>query len=273
MTEYRHSPVRDDLLLSALASVAAILALASVACGGLETDSLALAGSAGIARAKISEEGVRLLALVKPMPLYPAASIKNKASGVAVAEILVSQDGRMEQVNVLQAPDAGVRETLEVVLMKWEFTKVVPTGQSKGVPFSSKLTFYFDVENGKGVVRSPEEKADVRPDSGQGGAESGTAPTELDEAAFQELARDAASDAVVVLDIRDRDDFSRGHRDGAVNMPANEVLARAVHELPLSSHIVVDYCEALGPLCAWVGDELGRLGFSRVSLLSTGSES
>ena len=74
---------------------------------------------------------------------------------------------------------------------------------------------------------------------------------------------------MVVLDVRHRNAFARHHREGAVNIPVNEVFARSSKELPSSSHIVVDCLAELGPLCGWVGSELGRQGFANVSLLSS----
>ena len=268
MTKYSEVQSREGPFLGALVSIVGVLALVSVACGAPETDSLALAGTVGIARGKISEQGIRLLAVVKPMPQYPAASIRNNVSGIAVAEILVSKDGRPEQVNVLEAPDADIRNAVEEALMLWKFRRSTPKGNVDGVPLSSKLTFYFAVENGDGVVRNPEELEDKRRGISQVRTASGTPPTQITEAAFQKLASSTDRDDLVVLDIRERNAFSRHHRDGAVNIPANEVLARAVRELPLSSHIVVDCYAELGLVCAWAADEFSRLGFSRVSVLA-----
>ena len=266
MTKYLE--VQSQTFLGVLVSLVGALALVSAACGAPETDSLALAGTFGIARAKISEQGIRLLAVVKPMPQYPAASIQNKVSGIAVAEILVSKDGRPEQVNVLEAPDAHIRNAVEEALTQWEFRSAGPNGSVDGVPLSSKLTFYFTVENGDRVVRNPEELEDGLGDVSQVRKASGTPPTQITEAAVQELASSTDRENLVVLDMRERDAFAKGHRDGAVNIPANEILARTRRELPLSSHIVVECYAELGPVCPWAADELSGLGFSRVSLLA-----
>ena len=98
------------------------------------------------------------------MPRYPAGSVENDASGVAVAEILVGKDGHMERVSVLQAPDARIRKEVRDVLLKWEFKRTILDEFPDGLALRSKLIFYFEIENGAGHVRNPGEIQDRRLD-------------------------------------------------------------------------------------------------------------
>ena len=255
--------------LPALVPFAAACLLASlmVACGGSEPDALVAAGSAGVPMAKMAEQSSRSLALVKPTPLYPGGSIENGVSGVAVAEILVNNDGLVDHVNVLQAPDLSIREAVRNALAKWEFMKVTPEEYPDGISFSSKLTFYFELENGQGFVRNPESIERERPEVTAARVKSGSAVRRIDEETFRDLTGRPTENAIVILDIRERDEFLKGHRDGAVNIPADEVISRA-KQLPVSSHVVIDCFAHQDPFCVWVAGELDRIGFSEVSLLS-----
>ena len=129
---------------------------------------------ADVPRGRISERYIRLLALESPKPRYPAASIDSGAVGVAVATILIDEDGRTEGVCVLQAPDAHVREAVSHALNQWTFRNVAVDDHGAGVPMSSKLSFYFMARNG-GAVLSPEEmRADLGlQEPSAGGAENG----------------------------------------------------------------------------------------------------
>jgi rhodanese-related sulfurtransferase len=59
----------------------------------------------------------------------------------------------------------------------------------------------------------------------------------IDEAEFS--LRIANHDSIVLLDVRDRAVFAQKHKDGARNIPLDELPVRAVNELPASQTIVV----------------------------------
>jgi rhodanese-related sulfurtransferase len=50
----------------------------------------------------------------------------------------------------------------------------------------------------------------------------------------------SASSAVTILDVRERDDFKRQHRPGAVNIPENELSIRAYIEVDRQRPVVID---------------------------------
>jgi rhodanese-related sulfurtransferase len=47
-----------------------------------------------------------------------------------------------------------------------------------------------------------------------------------------------------VLDVREREDFKRGHRAGAVNIPRDELAIRAYIELERARPVVIDCSQA-----------------------------
>jgi len=68
-----------------------------------------------------------------------------------------------------------------------------------------------------------------------------------------------------ILDIRPRDEFRAGHIAGALNIPRDELEARALHEMPTAAEIVV-YCNACTP-CINKLELEGALSFCLSSLL------
>lgn len=79
-----------------------------------------------------------------------------------------------------------------------------------------------------------------------------------------------AGEKVVVLDIRDREEFALEHIPTAKNIPADELEARALDELN-KSDLIVTYCgcvnDNLSKLCY---EDLKKDGFERLTILSDG---
>jgi rhodanese-related sulfurtransferase len=70
-----------------------------------------------------------------------------------------------------------------------------------------------------------------------------------------------------ILDIGDRDAFRRGHQEGAVNIPVEELDLRARRELPLSGSIVIDCTQEQLFRCRAALAILRELGASKLALL------
>jgi TonB family protein len=87
------------------------------------------------------------------MPEFPAQAFTAGADGVAVARLKLDEQGNVTDVTVLAAPHPAIKEALLAALARWKFkpAKVndVPT------PITSRLTFYYAIDNGRGVVRNP----------------------------------------------------------------------------------------------------------------------
>lgn len=74
---------------------------------------------------------------------------------------------------------------------------------------------------------------------------------------------------VTILDVGEREEYAWGHLPNAQNIPADEIEARALDELPAGNVIVV-YCsnDALSERAAEI---LSDQGFRRISVLSEGA--
>jgi TonB family protein len=211
---------------------------------------------------KMAESSIRRVARHKTMPTYPPPSLSQKHSGVAVAAIATDENGRVSTVSLLQAPDDAIGEAVRTALLQWEIDPVTVSGRTERFGVQGKVTFYFRLDGPRGRVFNPDEipggpkpePASGPPSSGPGArppaagtpAVSRSAPetTTHDDSDMEigeeEFARLAASTTVVVLDVRERDEFARRHSPGAINIPRNELAIRAYIELDRNQPVVVD---------------------------------
>lgn len=204
-----------------------------------------------------SQAAIEAVALHKPFPPYPNRSLENGAAGVAVASIVVGFDGRIERVDVLDAPDADIADGLRDALERWTLP-VHPDGPRRT---GATMVFYFLIEAGVGRVVSGlslafERTGVLRSVTGE--------PRRIDEAELQSLLE--TSDAVVV-DPRDRELYAQGHRDGAINLPLQELQSRAAVELPHAQVVVVACYRGLEGMCDIAGQILRLVGVPDVAIL------
>ena len=214
--------------------------------------------------ARTSQAAIEDRALRKPYPRYPARSLETGAAGVAVASILFGVDGRMEQVDVLEAPDEDVADALRGALGRW----TIPPGYAEDAPdgpfkLSATMVFYFLIEAGEGRVVSGLSLAFER--AGGGRPKAGP-PRRIDEAELESLLETVGA---VVVDPRDRERYAEGHREGAVNLPLRELWTRAAVELPPAQVAIVD-CYS-GPRgwrerCDFAGQTLQDVGVPDVAV-------
>ena len=203
-----------------------------------------------------SQAAIEYAALDKPFPQYPSRSLESGAAGVAVASIVVGLDGRMERVDVLEAPDADIAEALQDTLERW----VLPVHPSGPLRTAATMVFYFLIEAGEGRVVSGLSLAAER----TGGVRSvaGERLRRIDEVEFQSLLEKGA----VVVDPRVRDLYARGHRDRAINLPLRELQSRAAVELPPAQVVVVDCYRGSEGMCDVAGRILRLVGVPDVAV-------
>jgi hypothetical protein len=210
---------------------------------------LALTAGAS-AQSRMGETGLRML-VTGPKPVYPPALQAKKTTGVAVAAVLVNPDGRMGTVVVLEAPDPLMSTAVQDALMQWRRSARI----TENAAWSAKLTFYFQIRNGIGVVLNPDEMPGARKPEPPAGAPGEVGVVELEapktSIGTPELQRLLAAGTAVVVDVRERDAFRRGHRNGAINIPMNELQVRGSIELPTTKTIVIVCEQAEEYLCTF----------------------
>ncbi len=222
-----------------------------------------------------AESSIRRVATKKPMPLYPAESVAKKSTGVAVAAIASGVDGRVASVTVLEAPDDAIAAAIRDALLNWEIPPTSVMGRSEQYGVRGKITFYFQITNGRSRVANAEdlpggpkpEPASGPPTSPPGtrtgasppGTRTGAPPPvvigghvvaadlEIDETALTRM--QAALPRPTLLDIRERTDFKRAHRNGALNIPRDELAVRSWIELDRTRPVVIDCSRAATSEC------------------------
>jgi TonB family protein len=212
------------------------------------------------------ESTIRRLATATPKPSYPAASAAKRVTGVAVAAIVSAPDGRVTEVEMLEAPDELIGRAVQDALRLWRIEPMTVVGRPEKYGVRGKVTFYFRIVNGRAEVFHPEEiPGGPKPEpsggppsappgarsSGPPGATSTPLPTTVQhdqpanlEIGETELNTLVASSSPTILDIRERDAFRRQHRDGAVNIPRDELAIRAYVELDRKRPVVIDCTNA-----------------------------
>ena len=223
-----------------------------------------------------NEGSFRRIATTRTLPQYPVDAVARGVTGVVVVAATAGTDRRVEAVDVLQSPDDALSAATRAAVATWTLPSV-----STPSLLRAKLTFYFQIRNGKGVVLNPEQMpgnedvfAGNRPAAGRGapGAAPSPAPAvvrdgntarEIDEAEFTRLTADTDT---LVLDVRDRDPFAGGAHPRARNIPDDEVLTRARAELPVNAAIVIDCSRTETAFCRMAHDSLRSRGFKSVAI-------
>ena len=219
-----------------LAVIGLLIPTPFVGCDGLDGVAVRPLPDPEILRPTMSGQEHRRNAITHPLPEYPSGSIRRGSEGVAVAAIVAGRDGRVESVELLQAPDEEIGQAVRTALEQWTFTPgrapVEYYGEGVNIRIQSRMTFYFRIVDGAGVVLEP---ADALP---------APVATPLSATVVRDL-RGADLDTAfgslepVFVDIRERDDHRRGHYPGSVNIPRSEFEGRAPGELPRERFVVI----------------------------------
>jgi len=247
------------------AGVAAALATLSL-CSGCNMPSTLDNGSEApvLPIATSSEKGFREQVRRSEKPVYPRGPLEESIGGVVVAEVEVSSDGSPKRVDILEAPDPRIAESVSAALARWEFSLLEFEGKETPRRPQGRLTFYFVPGDG-GQVLNPEEMLAAQNVSDRGDVSpENVSITKIDE---KGLARLLSTDDPLIVDIRDRRQYQLGHRDGAINIPFGELPSRARVELPPSRLIVVECASVPSNWCQGIGWQLADQGFSRLALL------
>ena len=113
------------------------------------------AGAQTIRSITVTEQALRHYAIKTVMPKYPAAARRKGAQGVVVAQLEVNEQGGLNKIEVLEAPDPSIEEAVRQAISEWRFKPATIGG--KAVPLRGKLTFYYVIEKGKGRVKNPQQ--------------------------------------------------------------------------------------------------------------------
>ena len=226
-----------------------------------------------------NEWGLRTAATTAPKPEYPAASLTTRVAGVVVASVRFDLDGKLRSLDILESPDPHTAAAVRDALARWIVPPTQVLGRETKSPIRGKLTFYFQVRDGKGVVLDPDEMpggpARPKPRPAPSAPPQGPPPA---PPAVQAGGRATAktitveefkkrSGKAIVLDVGEREAFKRGHWPGAVHIPADELQIRGGPELPRDGTIVIDCTQEQNFRCAAASWFLLEQGFPSVLVM------
>jgi rhodanese-related sulfurtransferase len=231
--------------------------------------------------AKTAEMSLRRAAVTSVTPEYPASSVKAGVSGIAVADLIAAATGIVQSIEVLEAPDQAIADAVRAALNQWKFP-------AAPFPMQAKMTFYFRIEQGKGRVLNPQDMPGgpvfqprpaaptytpenppplVKPPAPQPAKTVELRDENTTAITFEELQKVTGASRPTILDVGDRASFKRGHLDGAINIPYDELLVRAGIELRGRHRIVIDCTQEQNFHCLVADHVLKDAGIKDVRIL------
>ena len=118
----------------------------------------AVCGAAVWQKLVVPESALRKLATKTVMPEYPAATRERGVQGRAVALLQFDEESNVVAVKILEAPDEETGKSVSDAIRKWKFVKAsVPDAGGASVRMESRLTFYFEIIDGRAMVRPPKK--------------------------------------------------------------------------------------------------------------------
>ncbi len=89
-------------------------------------------------------------------PIYPKDEVQNRKHGVCVVSIILDANGRVTSVQALETPTISMFNSVAKAVAQWTF-KPFKSQDGEPILMSGRLTFYFEIKNGKGLVLDPKD--------------------------------------------------------------------------------------------------------------------
>jgi TonB family protein len=113
-------------------------------------------------RAWTSERIMRSKILSTVIPSYPTDAVQSRRNGVCVVYVSLDANGGVSSVQIVESPTMSIFNSVEQAVTRWRF-KPFKAKDGEPILMSSKLTFYFEIKNGKGFVFDPNDAGYVGP--------------------------------------------------------------------------------------------------------------
>lgn len=170
-------------------------------------------------------EVVEKVARRSPAPVFPVDVGVNVPTARFYAEIRIDTVGQVESVRIPAHVPPRFSQVVRAAVLKWNFSssKLSDGRLARGM---ASVRFVFNTAERKVIVGSDREN---RP-----------------EATIKRLpfAKFAPAPGIMLLDLRDRPSFRRSHRNGALNLPAEELATRVEGEIGNDVTVALD-CERI----------------------------
>jgi TonB family protein len=108
--------------------------------------------------AQVAEPTLRKLAIKVVMPTYPSKAVKRKRQGRVVIQVLLDEQGVVNTIKPVEAPDDDFFEAVKRAVKQWKFSAATLRDNRRPARIDGKLTFYFRFQKGSPVVSNPGDK-------------------------------------------------------------------------------------------------------------------
>ncbi len=251
---FRRSRAAAGLTLCLLAALALHVSPSRLDGRDRQAAASRLPESAGAGSVTVGARSLLDAILSRTLPTYPPQALAAKSQGVVVATLSIGQTGNVERVEILQAPSPVIGDAVKSALATWRFREAKLDGRP--IRVEGKLVFYFDINGTKGQVTLAE------PATVGGGGD-----LTMTEISGADLSRLSATERIAILDVRDRLAFAAHHRPNTINIPIDELIARAGREIDRTRRLVLDCSSQPAGLCRAAVRILGDLGLGPISVV------
>lgn len=86
------------------------------------------------------------------LPEYPASARKAGHTGRVTADVLVSPQGKVTDVTIIEAPDEAIADSVKSAVGRWVFGSFKTKDYPGTFAVKGRLIFYFRLEDGKPQV-------------------------------------------------------------------------------------------------------------------------
>lgn len=99
------------------------------------------AGPLGVA--SVSQSSLLNAVVDRTMPAYPENLRRAGVGGVVVSRIVLSPEGRVVSVDVVESPDSAIAFAVRHALLSWQFDSTKLVGPTNPTAIEGKVTLYY----------------------------------------------------------------------------------------------------------------------------------
>jgi len=184
-------------------------------------------------------------------PVFPEDIGTDVPTVVFYADLTTGTDGRVDSVRIPGIVDARISRAVQAAVLGWQFPPVSMSSNGQRLRGAATLRFEFDPATRR-VILGHLVSGEDRP------------PATITRLRFDRL---NITPGVMLIDIRDRLTFRRGHRIGALNLPADELEDRIDGEIGAEITVAIDCSRSQVPVCEAAASELVKK-YRKVIILS-----
>lgn len=189
-----------------------------------------------------------------PTPEFPDDMGEDVPVSLFYADLVLDIDGRVESVGIPANIDARISRAVRTTVLTWQFPTAGLSYDGRPVRGTASVRFEFEPATRRVTMGYP-GGGDERPQAS------------VTRLAFGQL---SVTSSIMLIDIRDRLAFRRGHRAGALNLPADELEFRIEEEVRADVTVALDCSVVDQVICDTAAADFVKRGRNVVLLTHDG---